>query len=312
MSDRPDQTWFFTEDFLKKLENKLENPATAFGWEAGRTSFHGGFLAIPHTTGSNERLQAMRGQRQTAAAIDRQRKPAPSSLNWEKQRSEYLSPVVYQGYCASCVAFGVTAAIETTARWQEEKPELPKLSEAHLFFLTKQRCWAGWTVEEALNQAKDNGICRDEDYDYEPYNQPSKVPPDSGKKLTRISGFTRFNPPDDGPSQEMRDWLKNRGPLIALIEARPDFFLYRSGTYEPIGTFGQDRFPSHCVCCVGFDDSLDKGRGAYRCRNSFGTNWGEDGYFWVRYDKAYIDVAMWGIDGFEVIDGEPTSPGSET
>jgi C1A family cysteine protease len=35
----------------------------------------------------------------------------------------------------------------------------------------------------------------------------------------------------------------------------------------------------HCVACVGYDDS----KYAFFCRNSWGTDWGINGYFWLPY-----------------------------
>lgn len=47
----------------------------------------------------------------------------------------------------------------------------------------------------------------------------------------------------------------------------------------------------HALTIVGYDDDL----GAFKIINSWGTNWGEDGYFWIDYDfvpycikEAYI------------------------
>jgi hypothetical protein len=52
-----------------------------------------------------------------------------------------------------------------------------------------------------------------------------------------------------------------------------------------------------CKLCDGYDDD----RGAWLCKNSWGTGWGEGGYFWIAYGECGIDWAMWVIDGFAVI-----------
>ena len=61
----------------------------------------------------------------------------------------------------------------------------------------------------------------------------------------------------------------------------------------------QDQWENHGVCVVGWDDSYSAsnfgagpetpgGDGAFLVRNSWGKNWGDNGYFWVSYyDKSF-------------------------
>ena len=47
----------------------------------------------------------------------------------------------------------------------------------------------------------------------------------------------------------------------------------------------------HAMCVVGYDD--DKDGGAFEVLNSWGTRWGNEGYFWIRYSDfaAFVDEA---------------------
>lgn len=63
----------------------------------------------------------------------------------------------------------------------------------------------------------------------------------------------------------------------------------------------------HAVVCVGYDDSTQM----YICRNSWGTNWGDAGYFYMPYayleSSSYLASDCWKITQVE-IDGETPTP----
>jgi hypothetical protein len=55
-------------------------------------------------------------------------------------------------------------------------------------------------------------------------------------------------------------------------------------------------YGGHAMCVVGYDDQ--KYGGAFEVQNSWGNDWGNGGFFWVRY----VDCAIWGIQGYEIIE----------
>ena len=64
---------------------------------------------------------------------------------------------------------------------------------------------------------------------------------------------------------------------------------------------------NHSVTIIGWDDTYSKNNfpesnrpntdGAYLVQNSWGSEWGKDGTFYVSYDDIYIEMAISGIDG---------------
>ena len=53
-----------------------------------------------------------------------------------------------------------------------------------------------------------------------------------------------------------------------------DFSIYAGGVYIRTSQL-DEKIGGHCVCCVGFDDMKQ----AWLCKNSWGTYWGESGFF---------------------------------
>ena len=62
-----------------------------------------------------------------------------------------------------------------------------------------------------------------------------------------------------------------------------DFFSYRSGVYRHV-TGGQAG--GHCVEIVGYNDA----QGCWICKNSWGTNWGEGGFFRIAYGQCQLET----------------------
>lgn len=63
-----------------------------------------------------------------------------------------------------------------------------------------------------------------------------------------------------------------------------------------------DNHGGHAICVVSYDDF--KFGGAFEVQNSWGTNYGLGGYFWVKYD----DYADWIYQAFELVQFLPPEP----
>ena len=59
----------------------------------------------------------------------------------------------------------------------------------------------------------------------------------------------------------------------------------------------------HAVVAVGYDDNkvVGKSKGAIRIRNSWGLNWGEQGYGWLPY--TYIEAGL-AVDWWSMVQME--------
>jgi len=220
---------------------------------------------------------------------------APASFFWGTPASNnYVTPVKNQGGCGSCVAFGTTAVVESMVRIQRGNPGLAiDLSEAHLFFChgpaTGASCSGGWWPQHAFSEYKSKGVADEACFPYNAGATSCQACSDWANRATKITGYKELT----GNPAGMKDWIATKGPLSACFYVYNDFFSYKSGIYRHVSG---DLAGGHCVSIVGYDD----GGGYWMCKNSWGTGWGDKGYFCIAYGDSYID--SWNVYGVEAIE----------
>lgn len=199
----------------------------------------------------------------------------------------YVTPVTSQKNCGSCVAFGTAATVESRLRVQRNDPNLNiNLSEAHLFFCHGKddgaACNTGWWPQKAFDAFKSKGVADEACY---PYDNGLETKDCSGlcsnwaNRVTKITGYTALTK----QPAKIKEWISSKkGPVSACFIVYQDFYSYKSGIYKHV-TGG--KLGGHCVTIVGYNDSP----GYWICKNSWGTNWGEKGFFKIAYGECGID-----------------------
>jgi acylphosphatase len=256
-------------------------------------------LRLGYTPGAGEPSLAERESRAVAAVAAEAAAPtaptAGATVDWRNFRGyNWVSPVVDQGGCGSCVAFGSCATAESAIRIACGNPSLAvKLSEAQLFYCVARSqgrmCEGpngGWFVPPAMAALQYPGIADSACYPYTGADQncTSLCP----NWRTRVSNITGWHPVTS--VAQMKLWLATRGPMVTCFTVYNDFYYYSGGVYEHTtgGVAG-----GHCVCVIGYDDN----QGAWICKNSWGTGWGESGFFLIAYGQCGIDAEMYAIEG---------------
>jgi len=225
--------------------------------------------------------------------------PGPAGLaskhDWRDENGvDWTTPIKDQGGCGSCVAFGTLASLEAMLkiRTYKDNNKTIDLSEAHLFYCNDRECLpgdpnSGWSMSPACDYLKNNGVPDDACFPYTDHNQPCNTCSDWKSRI----GYTKI------PSwshtmdvNKMKDNIVKNGPQITGMAVYEDFWDYESGVYEYVNG-GLEGY--HCVSVVGFDDTNE----CWICKNSWGTGWGENGWFKIKYRECGIDdvFGMWNL-----------------
>lgn len=194
----------------------------------------------------------------------------------------FTTSVKNQGGCGSCVAFGTIGVLETTYQRQANKPSSGlDLSEAHLFYChggeEGRNCSNGWYPEPAFKKVHDKGVATEDKYPYTGLQQACAVSSSWQNSKAISSGHSKLT-----SRGAMKNWIATRGSITGCFVVFQDFFSYSGGVYRHVtgGSAG-----GHCVEICGYDDTL----ACWICKNSWGTGWGEAGYFRIGYGQCNIE-----------------------
>jgi C1A family cysteine protease len=216
---------------------------------------------------------------------------AAASFDWRNVNgNNYVTLIRDQKGCGSCVSFGCTAAVESKFRIQRGNPSLNvDLSEASLFYCvgasSGASCAGGWYMTPAMDGYKNTGIPDEACYPYTDHQQACAQCGDWANRATKTTGWHTIS-----DTAGMKSWISTNGPLATCFTVYDDFFSYSSGVYKHVtGAVAG----GHCVCVVGFNDA----GGYWICKNSWGTYWGQTGFFNIAYGDCGIDSTMWAVEG---------------
>jgi len=207
-------------------------------------------------------------------------------------------PDVYdQGRIGSCTANGIAAALE----FDMMKQGLTVYTPSRLFIYYNERVIEGTVgsdsgaeIRDGIKSVASQGDCPESEWPYDdtPADPNGNFPP--GAKAG-------MQPPQSCYDDAIRHKALNyqsinqnladmKGCLSSGYPFVFGFTVYESFESAEVARTGNVPMPSaderivggHCVVAVGYDDE----EGRFICRNSWGSGWGDAGYFYMPY--AYL------------------------
>lgn len=209
----------------------------------------------------------------------------PEQLDWRDKGA--VNGIVNQGSCGSCWAFSSISAAESC--WFLSKGELLKYSEQNIIdCVTKCEGCGGGLRDDAYNYVIENqGGQFNLESDY-PYENEDGFPCRFNKDKA-VGGIKGYLSPKSKDEEDLLSHVAHYGPVTVGIDASGlKFIMYASGIYDDPDDCMTDNI-NHGVVCIGYGE--EEGRKYWIIRNSYGTEWGENGYVRMLRGINLCDVA---------------------
>jgi len=210
--------------------------------------------------------------------------PAGAAGSWDwRQHGNVITPPRNQNQCGACWAFSSTAAIESNYAIHNNNllqlspqqfidcsygVDIPAADQMYGSGVTEQGCTFGYP-QLAMMWGETNPLVLESSY---PTTGTQGTCHSSGMATTPVQ-VTNWN----SVAQDVAtiEAAVQKGPVVASLTVIDSFSSYSGGIYQDAGCNGQAI--NHATLLIGY--GVDNGVNYWLLKNSWGTAWGEGGYY---------------------------------
>jgi C1A family cysteine protease len=276
---------------LEEVRSAIQ--AQGLNWVAGETSVSN--LSLE----DKRRLCGFRPEMEQASPAARPLMKAPlgafpSVLDWRDNPSgfDWMTPVRNQASCGSCVAFAVVGAFEACENINVNGAPDPtlNLSEQFLFSCGGGDCDAGWYFSGsggALDYLKNVGVTDETCFPYQSGDGVDRPCDDRcadwASRVVTISDYIMISEGDPPADAVLKNYVQVQ-PVPCAMDVYLSFYSYTGDVYERLAE--DVLVGGHGVVIVGWDDTTTPP--CWIVKNSWGSGWGELGYFRIKRGDSDI------------------------
>jgi C1A family cysteine protease len=275
-----------TEEHFKFINQYLKQEG--YLWKVGKTK-----VPLSHPTGL-----IFPENYKPKKYIQSREEGLPDYFDWRDINGRnYISPVKDQGNCGSCWAFGLLASFEAISKIYYNSPDLEiDLSEQQLVSCETSAGCCGyvseWIVQDT-NSSLYQGVFNELELPYLACDASSGNNCEWEEGCSNIAiGCQNLNDNSSWKITEninnsnLKSDIINHGPVAVSIPTTNTFNNYISGIYNPSSSNAD-----HLVLIVGFGIT-EAGTEYYIAKNSWGDEWGQEGYFQLSPYSIYSVVSI--------------------
>jgi cathepsin C len=207
----------------------------------------------------------------------------PEALDWRnKDGQNFCDKVITQGDCGSCYGISTVRMLSARNRVRSGNPNEPEFSINFPLYCSEynQGCDGGYGFLQT-KWSEDVGLVPET---CAPYTQSGTCSMQGGcslgSKRHRATNHHYVGGYYGGSEHvQMKQELVAGGPMVMSFEPKEDFMYYKGGVYKsgPNQIHQEWEQVDHAVLLIGYGN--ENGNKYWQLQNSWGTDWGEDGYF---------------------------------
>lgn len=230
-------------------------------------------------------LKAMQNCSATASK-KLEKEDVPDTWDWREHGA--VSPVKDQDGCGSCWAFSTVGCLESAHLIKYGS--LVTYSEQQLVDCAgdfeNNGCSGGLPSHAYEYIYHVGGLALNESYPYDGNDHNCTVN-ESDYAVAVSSGSVNIT---SGDEEELKEHVYKYGPTSACYQVVDDFSSYQSGIYSSSTCGNGEQDVNHAVLAVGY--GTENGTDYWLCKNSWGADWGDHGYFKIQRGVNMCGMAM--------------------
>ena len=223
----------------------------------------------------------------------------PTNFDWREKN--IMTPVKHQMNLGSCGVFAAVAVFESLIK--KETGKTVDLSEQQIINGSKDFVASGISSVDAMKYIKQHGLVLEECLPYQD-KKTDKMPDGPADYILTDYHYVQTDKLTLAEKiKTIKQAVLEYGPVATNMIFYQDLDRHKRGIYIYDGK--SDEQGGHWVVIIGWKDDPDAENGGYWiCRNSWGPEWGEEGYFKIAYGQCGIDD-FWFVYG--VVSFQPNS-----